>query len=185
MTLCWNDPTFQNQARGPAVKAATESENGVFTIWLTRPFDGASARQAAIESRCAGILLEGEIPGHRPEAVNWAEVDLMLKDLPIFKGVATNFAPFVHEDGSPWPEKARPLVEGGWSCHTECYDMGGAGEPAIWPALRGGFAEHLGWKTTQPILGIYSPPGGGGSLDAFPTRDRYRNWSVWDAGEIH
>lgn len=184
MTLCWNDPSFGNQARAPGVKAAVEDEGGVFTIWLTRPFDGASARQAAIESACSGILLEGEIPGHRPEAVNWAEVSLMLADLPIHKGVATNFAPFVHGDGTPWPEKARPLIEAGWACLTECYDMGGGLPPEAWPGERNQFAQHLGWVETQPILGIYSPPGGAGSLAAFPTRDRYRNWSVWDAGEL-
>lgn len=190
MTLCWNDPNFGNEARGPALRAAAEAHGGLYTVWLTRPFDGAFARQVAIESGCSGIILEGEIPGHRPEAVNWAEVDLMLKDLKVPGtntklplAVATNFAPFVHDDGSPWPEKARPLVEGGWACLTEAYDMGQTGiPPALWPAERAQFARHLGWHETQPILGIYGPPGGGGSLDAFPTRHSYRNWSIWDAG---
>jgi hypothetical protein len=30
------------------------------------------------------------------------------------------------------------------------------------------------------VIGIY----GGVSWDDYPTRDNYRNWSVWDASEV-
>lgn len=172
----WND--FGNEARGPAVKAACDTYGLVFTIWLKRPFTAAEALQAVVESQCEGFIAEAEIPAHRPEAQNWPELIHALSDVDIPKAVATNFAAFVHEDGKPWPEKARPLIEDGWSCMTECYDLGG--DPAQWPERRAFFATHLGWNDTQPILGAY----GGRTIESFPTRDNYRNWSVWDAGSV-
>jgi hypothetical protein len=175
----WND--YENWTRGNEVRAACDAEDLVFTIWLTRDFSGAQARQAAIESECVGILLEGEIPAEsapgvpNPQAVNWADVAFYLSDLPIYKGVVTNMAPFTHHDGTPYPEKAKPLIDAGWSCHTECYDM--TGNPATWPEERAFFAKHLGWNTTQPALGAY----GGRTVESFPTRNDYRNWSAWAA----
>jgi hypothetical protein len=172
----WN--AFGNSARGTAVKNAVESENGTFTIWLTRPFTAAEALQAVVESRCTGFLAEAEIPAHRPEAQNWPELIHALRDQPIYKGVVTNFAAFVHEDGTPWREKSQPLVDAGWHCLPEAYDM--SGEPALWPDRRHAFAQHLGWTQTQPVLGTY----GGRTLADFPSRNGFPNWSCWDAGSI-
>lgn len=175
----WNDSN--NASRNTQVKNAVESENGIHTIWLTRNFSAPEVRQAAVDSGCSGILLEGEIPAEsapgvpNPQAVNWPDVIFHLADLPIPKGVVTNFSPFTHNDGTPFPEKARPLVEAGWACITECYDM--AGDPQHWPERRAAFAAHLGWQVTQPALGTY----GGRTLNSFPTRNNYRNWSVWAA----
>jgi hypothetical protein len=177
------------------LKNAVESENGVFTIWLTRNFTTAEALQAVVESRCTGFIAEAEIPSEneigepKPEAQNWPELIFALKDQNIFKAVVTNFAPFVHGrtdvpqddprySGKPWPEKARPLVEAGWHCLTEAYDL--TGEPALWPDRRHAFAQHLGWTQTQPVLGTY----GGRTLADFPSRNFYPNWSCWDAGSI-
>lgn len=163
------------------MRNAVESENGIHTIWLTRPFTAAQVREATIESGCAGVLVEGEIPAEsapgvpNPQAVNWAEIVWALQDLDVAKGVVTNFAPYTHHDGSPYPEKAKPLVDAGWSCVSECYDM--QGDPTHWPEQRAFFASHLGWLATQPALGCYD----GRTLASFPTRDQYRNWSVWAA----
>lgn len=99
------------RAKVSEYRNACQQQELVFTIWLTRPFDGAFARQMAVESQCSGILLEGEIPSTQPEAVNWPEVIFHLQDIDIAKGVVTNFAPFVHQDGSPWTEKAQPLID--------------------------------------------------------------------------
>lgn len=178
---------YDNWTRFTEVREACEQEGMIFTIWLTRPFDAALVRQTAVESECSGVLVEGEIPAMNPgpdgvgevpnpQAVNWPELIFTLSDLDIFKGVATNFAPFTHHDGSPYPEKSRPLVEAGWACLTECYDMPFTPAP-LRPAERAGFAKHLGWNVTQPILGLY----GGDTLGDYPTRDDYRNWSVWAA----
>jgi hypothetical protein len=173
----WND--YNNAARNSEVKNAVEAENGVHTIWLTRNFSAAQVRQAVVESGCEGVLLEGEIPAEsavgvpNPQAVNWPEMILYLSDLDVYKGVVTNFAPFTHHDGSPYPEKAAPLIADGWSCHTECYDMDG--DPAHWIERRAFFAEQVGWALTQPAIGVY----GGRTMDDFPTFYDYRNGSVW------
>lgn len=135
-------------------------------------------RVAALTSKAAGVCLEGEIPGYVPEAVDWQACVDSIADLPIAKSVVTNFAPFVTEDGYPDPSKSKPLVDGGWACLTECY-LGEA--PWSTPENQDFYAKaHLGWNETQPVIGIY----GGKTFDDYPTRDNYRNWSVWDAGEV-
>ena len=188
-----------NAARSAALKAAANEKGGKFTIWLTRDFTAQEARLAVENSQAEGFLAEAEIPSElgdgepNPQAQDWVGLIAELEPLPIRKGVVTNFAPFVHsrtdvpeEDerykGKPWPEKARPLVDAGWRCLTEAYDL--SGDPAQWPARRAFYASHLGWTITQPVLGIYPSAGGAGSVDAFPTRNQYPNWSVWDAGHI-
>ena len=129
------------------------------------------------------MSLEAEIPAEngdgtpKSEAVDWADVTLNIADLPIAKSVVTNFAPFTHHDGKPYPEKAKPLVDAGWACLTECY----LGEsPGSTPEAMDFFAGHLGWSETQPMIGIY----GGKTWNDYPTRNQYRNWSVWDAGSV-
>lgn len=160
------------------MRDACASQSLVFTIWLTRPFDPASVRQACLDSGAAGISLEGEIPGFVPEAVDWQACVDAIADLPIYKSVVTNFAPFVTSEGYPDPSKSKPLVDAGWACLTESY-LGEA--PNATPENLDFYARsHLGWTETQPVIGIY----GGKTFDDYPTRNNYRNWSVWDAGEV-
>jgi hypothetical protein len=181
-----NDGTFgaQQWARVHDYRIACQGKL-IFTIWLTRPFSAAQARQYAVESGAAGILLEAEIPSEsmnwdtgqvepRPEAVNWPEVIFHLSDLDIAKGIATNFAPFVHWDGSLWPEKAKPLVDAGYACVTENFI---SESPNSIPGRTHFTATQLGWKRTQPMvegwrLAEY------GDLSGFP------NVSHWDAGNV-
>lgn len=151
---------------------------------MTRNFTPQDVRQAAINSGCEGIIVEGEIaaeigPGQpNPQAVDWDELVSVMADLPIPKAVATNFAPFMHHDGSPWPEKCASLIANKWACITECY----LGEsPNSTPDNQNFYAtRNLGWPETQPVIGLY----GGKTWSDYPTRDSYRNWSVWDAGEV-
>lgn len=160
------------------MRQACANEGLVFTIWITRPFTAQSVRQACLASQAAGVSVEGEIPGYVAEAVDWDELVAALADLPIAKSVVTNFAPFVNADGTPAPAKAKPLVDAGWACLTECY-LGEA--PNSTPENQDFYATtHLGWSETQPVIGIY----GGKTWSDYPTRDNYRNWSVWDAGEV-
>lgn len=176
MAYQWND--HGNQARGPAMREACERHGLIYTIWITRPFDASSVRQMCLDAAPAGVSLEAEIPGHVPEAVDWQACITAIADLPIAKAVITNFAPFVDASGLPAPEKAAPLVAADWACLTECY-LGEA--PNSTPENQDWYAKtHLGWDETQPVIGIY----GGASWDDYPTRDNYRNWSVWDAGEV-
>jgi len=176
VALEWND--YGNDQRGAEVRAACAARGLVFTIWLTRPFDADTVRKAVLDSQAAGIALEAEIPAHVPEAPDWPSIVNEIADLPVYKAVVTNFAAFVHPDAYPWPEKAAPLVEAGWHCLTECY-VGEA--PNATPENTDWYARtFLGWPETQPVIGIYA----GATFDDYPTRDRYRNWSVWDAGEV-
>lgn len=172
---------YGNAVRAPSVRVACQAEGLIFTIWLTRNFTGPEVRQAAIQSGCDGIALEGEIPAEiapgvpNPQAVNWQEVIQQTADLPIHKAVVTNMAPFTHYDGSPYPELSAPLVENDWACLTECYDLDG--DPKLWIERRDFFAKHLGWTSTQPVIGLY----GGRTWADFPTYDDYANGSVWAA----
>jgi len=158
----------------------------IFTVWLTRPFDAASARQAAVESQCQGIILEGEIPSEwrnpatgnvepKPDAVNWPEVIFQLSDLAIPKAVVSNFAPFVHFDGAPWPEKARPLIQAGWAYISENFVTE---SPASTPVRTDFYAKSaLGWPETQPMVE-------GWHLADYGDLSSFRNVSHWDAGSV-
>lgn len=181
-----NDGNLGHQQRAsvPEYRAACQGKL-IYTIWLTRPFDGAFARQMAVESGADGILLEAEIPSEsfnpetgqvepRPEAVNWPEVIFHLQDLDIAKGVVTNFAPFVHHDGSLWPEKARPLVNAGWACVTENFI---SESPNSIPANTNFTASQLGWARTQPMVE-------GWRLPEYGDLSGYVNVSHWDAGNV-
>jgi hypothetical protein len=199
--LEYND--FDNASRAHEVRQAVQAQGDVFCIWMRRDgspdFTPANARQACVESQAQGFAAEAEIPSvmivddqvvPNPQATNWVELIFQLQDLPISKGLLTNFAPFityVKENGQwvsrPWPEKAKPLIDAGWRCMPEAYDMPG-GDPSTWPGRRAFYASHLGWDVTQPGLGLYGPPNAASSLDDYPTRHEYPNWWVWSAENI-
>jgi hypothetical protein len=183
----WNDGNLgpQQQALATATRQACQGKL-IFTVWLTRPFDGATARQAAVESQCQGIILEGEIPSEwinpqtgnvepKPDAVNWPEVIFQLSDLNIPKAVVSNSAPFVHHDGSPWREKAKPLIDDGWAYISECFITE---SPGSTPAETDFFATRgLGWPTTQPMIE-------GWHLADYGDLSQFAGVSHWDAGNV-
>lgn len=174
----------QQRAAVPGYRDACAGQL-IFTIWLTRPFDAAFARQMAIESGCQGIILEGEIPSEwfnpatgavepRPEAVNWPEVIFHLQDLDIAKAVVTNFAPFVHHDGTLWPQKAAPLIAAGYACITENFI---SESPNSIPSRTNFTAHQLGWSRTQPMIE-------GWRISEYGDLSGYANVSHWDAGNV-
>jgi hypothetical protein len=175
MTMQVNDGTWgaEQRAKVPEYRVACAGQLP-FTIWLTRPFDAAFARQMAVESQCQGILLEGEIPGDRPEAVNWPEVILYLQDLDIAKGIVTNFAPFFASSGAPMFEKARPLIAAGYACVTECFVTE---SPNSTPANQDFLGKQIGWPRTQPMIE-------GWHLADYGDMSGYQNVSHWDAGNV-
>ncbi len=155
-------------------------------MWLTRPFDAAYARQVAVETQCQGIILEGEIPSEwvnpstgnvepKPDAVNWPEVIFQLSDLDIPKAVVSNFAPFVHHDGKPWPEKAKPLIDDGWSYISECFITE---TPTATPQRTDWYAKaQLNWPETQPMIEAWH-------IQDYGDLSMFRNVSHWDAGNV-
>lgn len=175
----YND--YGNAPRCPVVKSAVESQGDRFTVWLTRNFTGSDVRAAAIASKATGVVLEGEIPAEfpdgspNPQAVDWDDVLAKTDDLQIYKAVITNHSPFTHGNGTPNRELVGKLVAHGWHCLTECYDL--TGDPTQWIPRQDWQAKNCGWPESQPVIGLYA----GRTLDSYPTRGSYRNWSCWAA----
>ncbi len=185
----WND--YGNAARGAEVRASCHAEGLLFTIWMTRPILPDECHQACVVAEPDGFVAEGEVPAHVPEAVDWPAVADALSDFSFPKGVATNFAPFVHADGTPWPEKAKPLIDVGWHLLTECYvpEQG----PSASPERRAAYARHFtheyapkvlapgtGWYATEPIVELID----GYTLADYPKLEEIAvtgGWSVWAA----
>ncbi len=175
----------QQYANAPSYRSACAGKL-IFTGWFTRPFTPAQVRQACVELDLQGVILEGEIPSEerdgftgivkpKPDAVNWPEVIFQLSGLNIKKAVVSNFAPFVHWDGTPWPEKAKPLIDDGWAYISECFV---SESPNSTPERTDFFAtRHLGWAETQPMIE-------GWHIADYGDLSRFRNVSHWDAGNV-
>lgn len=186
MTFQWNDETYGHYNRFVADELKEACVGRLwYTIWLTRPFTPATVRQAVIESGANGVILEGEIPSEwlnpntgivepRPEAVNWADVIFYISDINIPKAVVTNFAPFVHWNGLPWPQKAKPLIDADWKCITENFI---SESPNSTPQNTDAYARNaLGWPKTQPMVELPR-------LNEYDLAG-FENVSHWDAGNI-
>jgi hypothetical protein len=183
--ICLEHNDYGNANVAAEYRQACLDENVIFTIWVTRAGDydptPSNVRQAVVNSQAAGILIEGEVPAEsapgvpNPQAVNWPDMIFHLQDLPVYKGTITNNAPFTHHDGAPWPEMVAPLIDAGWSYHTECYDL--TGDPKLWIERRDFFAKQLNVPRTQPAVGLFH----GRTAADFPTFLNYENGSVWAA----
>ena len=171
------------------MKAACDQAGLIFTIWFTRSgqvgndmeFTPAEVRKALVESGAAGFLGEGEIPPElsggvpNPQEQNWPDLIHEIEDLQVYKGVVTNFAPFVHNNGQPFPEKAKPLIDAGWSCVTECFI---SEAPNATPANGEDYATRvLGWPYTQPMVEL-------DILSQYGDLSGYHNVSHWSAGAL-
>lgn len=138
-----------------------------------------------VESGAQGVILEAEIPSEwfnpvseqvepKPDAVNWPDMIFELSDLDIPKAVVSNFAPFVHYDGLPWPEKAAPLIADGWAYISENFITE---SPNSTPARTDFYAKRLGWPETQPMIEAWH-------IQDYGDLSAFRNVSHWDAGNV-
>lgn len=179
------DTGQQQYSNAPSYRAACDGKL-IFTGWLTRPFTAPQVRQACVELDLQGIILEGEIPSEwvnpstgnvepKPDAVNWVEMIFELSDINISKAVVSNFAPFVHANGSPWPQKAAPLIADGWAYISENFITEA---PNATPANTDWYAKSaLGWPTTQPMIEAWH-------IQDYGDLSMFQNVSHWDAGNI-
>jgi hypothetical protein len=172
-----NDENLGSQQRQNcfAFKAAMKAQGIIFTCWMTRPFDGPLVRQYVTQYEPDGIILEGEIPAHRPEAVDWVDVIFHLADKSIPKAVVSNFSPFVHDDGSPAPEFAKPLIDDGWAYISENFITEA---PNATPANTDWYAKtKLGWPRTQPMIEAWH-------VADYGDLSGFQNVSHWDLGNV-
>lgn len=174
MALEYND--YNNAPRCHEVKAECEAQGLIFGIWLTRGFNASQAALAMADSQASFFIAEAEIPAGLSYSQDWTGLMQALEPFDVPKAVVTNFAAFTDSAGHARPDVAAPLIDAGWACLTECYDMGG--DTTNWIERRDYYATTvLGWPETQPVLGIYS----GRTFASYPTHDQYRGWSVWAA----
>lgn len=70
--------------------------------------------------------------------------------------VCTNFnVPLTNPQGVPQPDKAKPLIDAGFSCLTEAY-LGD--NPEATPDRLDFTARQLGWPGSQAVAGVYNVP---------------------------
>lgn len=83
------------------------------------------------------------------------------------RAIITNFASYV-QNGKDDKELAKPLIDAGFACITECY----LGDNAMaTPENMQGRANNLGWEKTQPGFGVWNK-----------WWDDYKNWFGWWPG---
>lgn len=73
------------------------------------------------------------------------------------------------------PYLARPLIDNGWACITECFITE---SPNSTPQNTDFFAKSaLGWPETQPMIE-------GWHIQDYGDLSNFRNVSHWDAGSV-
>lgn len=137
---------FGNAARWTEFRDACFAHGIRAGVWFTNGGNIASS-----PSDAAFAISELEGPGDYLGIMNALG---SLPDCP--RAVITNFnAPLVDANGIPQPEAARPLIDADFWCLTEAY-MGD--NPNATPDNLAFRASQLGWKTAQPVYGVYNAP---------------------------
>jgi hypothetical protein len=88
------------------------------------------------------------------------------------RAVLTNFTPMTDGQGVPQPDKAKPLIDAGYDCLTECY-MGESNGASLNPeSMNFRATVQLGWPRSQPVFGVYNKP-----LPEYATQ--IQNWPAY------
>ena len=74
------------------------------------------------------------------------------------KAIITDFTPMTDGQGVPVPENAKPLIDAGWECLTECYMGEPGGENRNPDNMNFRATQQLGWARSQPVFGLYNAP---------------------------
>jgi len=127
-------------------------------VWVT---EGAKISTTPADAELAIAELEG--PGDYDGIITAIDGGT-LPSCPL--AVCTNFnVPLTNPQGVPQPDKAKPLIDAGFTCLTECY-LGD--NPEATPERLDYTAKKLGWPATQAVFGVYN---------ALPSR--YAQWADW------
>lgn len=147
---------FDNEPRWPAFASACRNEGVSPGIWTT---DGGEVYRTPADSDF--LIAEVEGPGDLAGLVS------ELPNLPpIPRAIVTTFYGFQSASKPYDPALAKPLIDEGFRCLTECYI---GANPNTTPENMDGIAKQLGWKTSQPVFGIF----------AGKTLADYQQWQDW------
>jgi hypothetical protein len=116
-------------------------------VWVT---EGAAINRTPADAELA--IAECEGPGDYDGII--AAIDAgTLPSCPL--AICTNFSTPLTTVGQLHPDKAKPLIDAGFSCLTEAYI--GDNQFAT-PDVLDYTARRLGWSGSQPVFGVYNAP---------------------------
>lgn len=146
-------PDFAIECRQKGVKPG---------VWVT---EGANISTTPLDADFAIAELEG--PGDYDGIIAAIDGGTLPK---CSLAVVTNFnVPLTDPQGVPQPDKAKPLIDAGFSCLTECY-LGD--NPEATPDRLDFAARQLGWASSQPVFGVYNKP-----------PSAYAQWANWPGAD--
>jgi hypothetical protein len=149
-----------NQQHYAAVRQECIDQRIAFGVWEAEPLVGSGT--ASVAEAGAGFYI-AQAEGPRDWEAITADFRLNYPELPA--AVVTNFG------GLEDPANCVPLVQADFACLTECYI---AQNPNATIANCDFSARQRGWKSTQPVLGLYH----GVTFADYDVRGLF-GWSVW------
>lgn len=143
-----------------AVRRACESEGVAFGLWEAEPSVGSGAGHVE-RAQASFYIAQAEAPQ------DWEGIthEFRLRYPALPAAVVTNFG------GIEEPATCVPLLDARFACLTECYI---GQNPFATPERQDFEARRRGWKSSQPVLGLYN----GITYDDY-TLDGLLGWSVW------
>ena len=149
--------------RWPSFRNACSARGISPGVWFT---EGGGIANCPQDARF--VIAECEGPGDYDGIIRERA---SIPDIP--RAIVTNFnLPLIDRNGVPQPDKAAPLISDDWECLTECYL---SDNPNATPPALDFTARRLGWKSSQPVFGIY----GGKHLSDYADWTGWPGWSVY------
>jgi hypothetical protein len=149
-----------NSRHFDSVRRACQNEGVAFGVWEADPTIGSGAEYVA-RAQAGFYIAQAEGPR------DWQAIthDFRSHYPAMPAAVVTNFG------GIEDPATCVPLLEAKFACLTECYI---GQNPMATPENLDFQARYRGWKSSQPVLGLYN----GITFDDY-TLDGLLGWSVW------
>ena len=157
--------TEENSVYFSSVREACERNRIAFGLWEADPTPGSGA--AYVSEAGAGFYI-AQAEGPRDWGAITADFRSYYPRLPA--AVVTNFG------GLEDPVNCVPIVDAQFSCLTECYVID---NPNATIANQDVMARQRGWRTSQPVLGLYH----GVTYEDYDLKC-LNGWSVWLAESL-